>query len=111
MSHASMLKARRKHQKTKKLLDNEAKAAKRLAKLASAGPVVKKEEGKEGEGKEGESEEGRGQDGKSENGQADQGGAWQAGITKARRECRKERHILDRPTMLAIHGALASHGL
>jgi hypothetical protein len=43
MSHASMLKARRKHQKTRKLLDGAAKQAKRLAKLALAGPVVKKE--------------------------------------------------------------------
>lgn len=43
MSHASMLKARRQHQKTRKLLDNEIKAAKRAAKLALAGPVVKKE--------------------------------------------------------------------
>lgn len=43
MSHASMLKARRKRQKTKKLLDGAAKRAKRLAKLALAGPVVKKE--------------------------------------------------------------------
>jgi len=38
-----MLKARRKHQKTKKTLDVAAKQAKRLAKLALAGPVVKKE--------------------------------------------------------------------
>jgi len=38
-----MLKARRQHQKTRKLLDGEAKQAKRLAKLALAGPVVKKE--------------------------------------------------------------------
>ena len=43
MSHSSMLKARRQHQKTRKLLDAEAKRAKRLAKLALAGPVVKKE--------------------------------------------------------------------
>ncbi len=43
MSHASMLKARRKHQKTKRLLDVAAKQAKRAAKLALAGPVVKKE--------------------------------------------------------------------
>ena len=43
MSHASMLKARRQHQKTRKLLDGAAKQAKRLAKLALAGPVVKKE--------------------------------------------------------------------
>jgi hypothetical protein len=43
MSHASMLKARRQHQKNKKLLDGAAKEAKRLAKQALAGPVVKKE--------------------------------------------------------------------
>jgi hypothetical protein len=43
MSHASMLKARRKHQKTRKLLDVAAKQAKKQAKLALAGPVVKKE--------------------------------------------------------------------
>lgn len=43
MSHASMLKARRKHQKTKKLLEVAAKQVKRLAKQALAGPVVKKE--------------------------------------------------------------------
>jgi hypothetical protein len=43
MSHSSMLKARRQHQKTRKLLDVEAKQAKRRAKLALAGPAVKKE--------------------------------------------------------------------
>ncbi len=43
MSHASMLKARRQHQKTRKLLDGAAKKAKRLAKLALAGPAAKKE--------------------------------------------------------------------
>lgn len=43
MSHASMLKARRQHQKTRKLIDLAAKRAKRLAKLALAGPVVKRE--------------------------------------------------------------------
>ena len=43
MSHASMLKARRQHQKSKKLLDVAAKRAKRLAKQALAGPAVKKE--------------------------------------------------------------------
>ena len=43
MSHASMLKARRQHQKTKKLLDVAAKQANRLAKQALAGPAVKKE--------------------------------------------------------------------
>ena len=43
MSHASMLKARRQHQKTRKLIDVAAKQAKRAAKQALAGPVVKKE--------------------------------------------------------------------
>jgi len=43
MSHASMLKARRQHQKNKKLIDVAAKRVKRLAKQALAGPVVKKE--------------------------------------------------------------------
>ena len=43
MSHASMLKARRQHQKTKNLLDVAAKRAKRLAKQALAGPAVTKE--------------------------------------------------------------------
>ena len=43
MSHASMLKARRKHQKSKKDHDLAAKQEKRAAKLALAGPVVKKE--------------------------------------------------------------------
>ena len=43
MSHASMLKARRQHQKTKKLLDVATKQAKRLAKEALAGPAVKKQ--------------------------------------------------------------------
>jgi hypothetical protein len=38
-----MLKARRQHQKNKKLLDGAAKEAKRLAKQALAGPAVKKE--------------------------------------------------------------------
>jgi hypothetical protein len=42
MSHSSMLKARRQHQKTRKRLDGAAKRAKRLAKEALAGPVVKK---------------------------------------------------------------------
>ena len=42
MSHASMLKARRQHQKTRKLLDGAAKRAKRLEKQALAGPAVKK---------------------------------------------------------------------
>lgn len=41
MSHSSMLKARRQHQKNKKLLQVAAKQAKRLAKQALAGPVVK----------------------------------------------------------------------
>jgi hypothetical protein len=43
MSHSSMLKARRQHQKTRKLLEVAAKQAKRRAKLALAGPAVKKE--------------------------------------------------------------------
>ncbi|MDH5285781.1 MAG: hypothetical protein OEX23_04005 [Betaproteobacteria bacterium] len=43
MSHSSMLKARRQHQKTRKLIAGAAKEAKRLAKLALAGPAVKKE--------------------------------------------------------------------
>jgi hypothetical protein len=43
MSHASMLKARRQHQKTRKQLAVADKQAKHLAKLALAGPVVKKE--------------------------------------------------------------------
>ena len=43
MSHSSMLKARRQRQKTKKLLHVAATQAKRLAKQALAGPVVKKE--------------------------------------------------------------------
>ena len=43
MSHSSMLKARRQHQKHKKLLEGEAKQAKRQAKQALAGPAVKKE--------------------------------------------------------------------
>jgi hypothetical protein len=38
-----MLKARRQHQKTRKLLDLEVKQAKRAAKAALAGPAVKKE--------------------------------------------------------------------
>jgi len=42
MSHSSMLKARRQHQKTRRLLEVAAKQAKRLAKLALAGPAVKK---------------------------------------------------------------------
>jgi hypothetical protein len=43
MSHASMLKARRRHQKIKKRLKVTAKQAKRLAKQALAGPAVRKE--------------------------------------------------------------------
>ena len=43
MSHSSMLKARRQHQKTRKLLDVAAKQAKRQAKQALAGPAAKKE--------------------------------------------------------------------
>jgi hypothetical protein len=38
-----MLKARRQHQKTRKLLDGAIKQAKRLAKQALAGPAMKKE--------------------------------------------------------------------
>jgi hypothetical protein len=38
-----MLKARRQHQNTRKLLDVAAKQAKRLAKQALAGPALKKE--------------------------------------------------------------------
>jgi len=43
MSHASMLKARRQRQKTKKILEAAAKQAKREAKQALAGPAVVKE--------------------------------------------------------------------
>jgi hypothetical protein len=43
MTHASMLKARRQNQKTRKLLDVAAKQRKRLAKQALAGPAGKKE--------------------------------------------------------------------
>jgi len=43
MSHSSMLKARRQHQKTRRQLDVAAKEAKRLAKQASSGPAAKKE--------------------------------------------------------------------
>lgn len=43
MSHASMLKARRQHQKTKKILAAAAKQAKREAKQALAGPAATKE--------------------------------------------------------------------
>jgi hypothetical protein len=43
MSHASMLKARRQHQKTKKRLHVESKQFKRLAKQALAASVVEKE--------------------------------------------------------------------
>lgn len=43
MSHASMLKARRQHQKNRKLIDGAAKRAKREAKQALAGPAVKRE--------------------------------------------------------------------
>ncbi len=42
MSHASMLKARRTHQKTRNLLDVTAKQAKRKAKQALAGPAARK---------------------------------------------------------------------
>ncbi len=43
MTHASMLKARRQNQKHKRELEVEAKRVKREAKLAVAGPAVKKE--------------------------------------------------------------------
>ena len=43
MTHASMLQARRKIQKNKKLIEVAAKQEKRLEKQALAGPVVKKE--------------------------------------------------------------------
>jgi hypothetical protein len=43
MTHATMLKARRQHQKTRKLIDGAAKKAKRVVKLSLKGPVVKKE--------------------------------------------------------------------
>jgi len=43
MTHASMLKTRRQHQKTRKLLAVAAKQGKRLAKQALAAPAVKKE--------------------------------------------------------------------
>ena len=43
MSHASMLKARRQNQKHKRELEVEAKRIKREAKIAAAGPAVKKE--------------------------------------------------------------------
>jgi hypothetical protein len=45
MSHASMLKARRQHQKTRKLIDGAAKRAKRLAKQARAGQSTKADAG------------------------------------------------------------------
>jgi len=43
MSHSSMLKKRRQHQKSKKMIEGAEKQAKRLAKLEAAGPAVKKE--------------------------------------------------------------------
>ncbi len=43
MTHAKMLKARRKNQSTKKRIEGAEKEAKRLAKQALKGPVVKKE--------------------------------------------------------------------
>jgi hypothetical protein len=42
MSHASMLKARRQHQKTKRMLAGAAKQLKREAKQASKAPAAKK---------------------------------------------------------------------
>ena len=74
MSHASMLKARRQHQKTKKLLDVAAKQAKRLAKQALAGPAVKKEKVKK-------------EKVKKVKGQAAQGRAWQA--RREEEQCRR----------------------
>jgi len=44
MSHSSMLKARRRHQKNKKHLDNAAKEAKRLAKQGVAASAGEKRE-------------------------------------------------------------------
>jgi hypothetical protein len=43
LTHATMLKARRKHQKTRKLLEAAAKEAKRLVNQSLNGPVVKQE--------------------------------------------------------------------
>ena len=43
MTHATMLKARRKNQKTQKLIEGAAKEVKRLAKQSLKAPVVKKE--------------------------------------------------------------------
>ncbi|MEO8004702.1 MAG: hypothetical protein ABI771_07335 [Betaproteobacteria bacterium] len=43
MSHATMLKARRQHQKTRKLIEKAAKEAKRLLNQSLKGPVVKPE--------------------------------------------------------------------
>ena len=43
MTHATMLKARRQHQKTRKLLEGAAKTAKKLLTQSLKGPVVKKE--------------------------------------------------------------------
>jgi hypothetical protein len=43
LTHATMLKARREHQKTRKLIEGAAKKAKRLVKQSLKGPVVKKE--------------------------------------------------------------------
>ena len=46
MTHASMLKASRQNQKHKREIEVEAKRVKREAKLAAAGPAVKKEKSK-----------------------------------------------------------------
>ncbi len=59
MTHASMLKTRREHQKRRKLLDVAAKQGKRLAKQALAAPAVKKEKVKKER-----DQERKGQDGK-----------------------------------------------
>src|ERR1700693_5337979 len=99
MSHASMLKARRQHQKTRKLLDVAAKQAKRLAKQALAGPAVMKEKGKKEKEKKkkvktGKRKKRKVQDGKSEKGQADQGGAWQARREEEQCGRREKRRVL-----------------
>jgi hypothetical protein len=64
-----MLKARRQHQKTRKLIEGAAKKAKREAKLALAGPAVKKEKVKKVRVK-----KRKGPDGKSEKGKLTKGG-------------------------------------
>ena len=81
MSHASMLKARRQHQKTKKRLAVTAKQAKRLAKQALAGPAAKKEKVKK-------------EKVNPPKGQADQGGAWRARREEEQCGCREKRRVL-----------------